>query len=79
MPFDCTHVQLFTSELVEGPFHRIEGFRRTGKNPKLEELPKRLRQCRDRQLASVEDLAIGEPELRDGHSVLGQSPGLVGA
>ena len=69
--------QLLASEIMKRPLHGIEGLSLTGEKAELDQAVEVLWHFCAGRLPGSKNLTILEPQLDDGHSVLGQSAGFV--
>jgi hypothetical protein len=71
--------QHLVRQVVKGLLHRVERIDRAGERAEGDHVAKALRHRGAGRLARPAGRAIGQAEFRDGHAVLGERAGLVGA
>ena len=68
-----------TAQFVKGSFHGIERFARAGQDADPDQVEKPAGERGVRGAVETKRLAVGAPQLRDRHPILGQRAGLVRA
>ena len=68
---------MLAAEIMERLLHGVEGVLRTGENAEFDQVIEVLGHSRAGRLAGPENFLVFEPQLSDGHPVLGQGTGFV--